>query len=164
MPYDHAAIRTTIEDADLALRMVPRDQLEAARVLLTLVGELLRPATFVVGPVSAIVSGESHDLVEMSVAHPVGQRVLAKDEDPGFLLVEFRHDHEGTFRWTLQWWWEGAQHADHAQPTDVALTYVPRTREFRGPDGHDAGVTLVRAIARKMVSERTPVVAEAPKR
>lgn len=153
VPYDREAIQTSIEEADICLRSEPIDQLRAAHYLLTFVSGLLRPS-FEVGPVSDIVSTPSRRLVEMTVGHARGRHVIG--ESAGYLMVQFSLDPEGAARWSLQWWWDGGEHADHAAPTAVALTYVPRGKEFRGPDGHDAGVALVRAIARKMIAERSP--------
>ena len=163
MPYDQDAIRATIEEADLSLRMVPRDQLEAARALLECVRALLDATSFEAGPVSDIVATSTHELIEMSVSHPDGRKVI--EGAAGYLMVQFRHDHDhvDSTHWILQWWWDGGEHADHTSPTQLSLTYIPRTREFRGPDGSDAGVHIVRGIARKMMGERTRV-AEAPAR
>ncbi|RYE94496.1 MAG: hypothetical protein EOO75_01845 [Myxococcales bacterium] len=152
VPYDREAILSSIEEADICLRSEPIDLLRAAHHLLTFVGDLLRP-TFDAGPVTDIVSTPARQLVEMRVSHVFGRHVI--DEAAGYLMVQFSVDPDHNARWTLQWWWDGGEHADHAAPTSVALTYLPTSKEFRGPDGHDAGVTLVRAITRKMIAERT---------
>lgn len=151
MPYDQQAIQAIVNEMDIVLRSSHHDQLEAARTLLSLVRTLLK-SPFEAKAVSAIVETAKKQWIEMPITHTHGRRVV--DDAEGYLMVEFACTHDTT-EWSLQWWWDGGAHAAHAAKQLLPLFYDPRDREFHGPTGEDAGVLLVRAIAQKMLAERT---------